>query len=93
MCKHTGQSCQISFSTEEAPVEVKKVGSGSHIRFMDPISRLTYHNYTLTLCNRVYLNAFELGNLSWVSHAKQLKLNSSPKQLEKPAKICNFELL
>ena len=86
MCKHTGQSCKISFSTEEAPVEIKKIESGSHIRFMDPISRLTYHNYTLTLCNRVYFNAFELSNGSWVSHAKQLKLISSPKELEKPAK-------
>ena len=41
---------------------------------MDPISRVVYRNYTLTLCNENYPNAFELGDGSWVSYRKQLKL-------------------
>ena len=48
---------------------------------MDPISRVIYHSYTLSLCNKVYLNAFELVNGSWVSYAEQLKLIRTPKRI------------
>ena len=66
---------EISFCTEEVPVEVTNVGSESHRKFTNPIRRESYRNYTLTLCNRVYLYAFELDKGSGVSYAKQLKLS------------------
>ena len=53
---------EISFCKEEVPAEVRNLSSESHIRFMDPISRIIYRKYDLTLCNKVYPNAFELGN-------------------------------
>ena len=71
---------EISFCTEEISVEVKNVGSESYIRFMDPISRVIYCNYTLTLCNRVYPNAFVLSNGSRVLYVKQQKLIRTPKE-------------
>ena len=53
---------------------------------MDPISRVIYRNDTLTLSNRVYRNAFELGNGFWVSYEKQLKLNCTPKRIRETGK-------
>ena len=74
------------FCTEEVPVEVTNSGSELRIRFMDPISGVIYRNYTLTLCNKVYPNAFELGNGSLVSNAKQLKLIRTPKRIRETGK-------
>ena len=42
---------EISFCTEEIPLEVRNVGSESHIKFMNPFSRVIYRNYTLALCD------------------------------------------
>ena len=54
---------EISFCKKEVSVDVTNVGSESHTKFIDPISRVMYRNCTLTLCNRVHpTNAFELGN-------------------------------
>ena len=47
------------FCTEEVTVEVTSVSSESHLRFMDPISKVTYRNYTLTNYNRVCPYAFQ----------------------------------
>ena len=43
---------EISFCSEEVPVEVTNMGSESHIRFKDPISRVIFRIYTLTLCKK-----------------------------------------
>ena len=48
----------ISFCTEEVPVEVTS-SSESHLKFMDSVSTVIYRNYTPTMCNRVYPKAFE----------------------------------
>ena len=83
------------FCTEEVTVEVTSVSSESHLRFMDPISKVTYRNYTLTNYNRVCPNAFQLGNGSWLSNAKQLKLISTPKKFRavtKNATVSSYDL-
>ena len=50
MCKKKQvKFANISFCSEEVPVEVTSVGSESHIRLMDPISRVVYGNHTLTM--------------------------------------------
>ena len=53
---------------------------------MDQISRLVNRNYTLAMCNRVYPNAFQLGNGYWVLYAKQFKLIPKPKKVRATGK-------
>ena len=76
-------SCRNILLHRRNTVGVYKYWSESHIRFMDPISRVIYCNYTLTLCNKTYLNAFQSGNVSWVSYSKQLKSIRTPKRTKK----------
>ena len=45
---------EISLCAEEVPVEITNVSGESHLRFMNPISRVIYRNYTLTMCIRIY---------------------------------------
>ena len=68
----------LSFCTEELPLEV---GIESHIRFMDRISGVIDCNNTLTLCKNFSLNAFELGNGSWVSYAKKIEVDPYLKKI------------
>ena len=48
----------VPFCTKEVPVGVTSVSNESHIRFMDPISRVTFRNYALTWCNEIYPKGF-----------------------------------
>ena len=47
------------FCTEEVPIRVSSDNSSEGIRYMDPISRVFYRNFTLINCNPMYPNAHE----------------------------------
>ena len=53
---------------------------------MELISRLVDRNYTLAMSNRVYPNAFQLGNGYWVLNAKQFKLIPKPQKVKATGK-------
>ena len=72
----------VLFCTEEVLVGVTSVINESHLSFLDPISRVIFRNYALTLCNGIYPKVFELGNGSWMSYAKPLKLILTPNRIK-----------
>ena len=45
------------FCTGEVPIRVSSDNSSEGIRYMDPISRVFYRNFTLINCNPMYSNA------------------------------------
>ena len=63
----------LDFCTEEIPVRLGD-GKESVIKFMNPISKIFYNNYTLTECNPVYPNLYQLLNGSWVTYGKTTEL-------------------
>ena len=63
----------LDFCTEEIPVRLGD-GKGSVIKFMNPISKIFDNNYTLTECNPVYPNLYQLLNGSWVTYGKTTEL-------------------
>ena len=50
-----------TFCTEEVPVRLGG-GGNSVIRYMHPITRVFYTNYTVTECNPIYPNLLKLAN-------------------------------
>ena len=50
------------FCTEVVPISVSSDNSSEGIRYMDPISRLFYRNFTLNKCDPMHLNALEIQN-------------------------------
>ena len=63
----------LNFCTEEVPVRLGD-GEESVIKFMNPISKVFYNNYTLTECNPVYPNLYQLLNGSWVTYGRKTQL-------------------
>ena len=57
----------LDFCTEEIHVRLGD-RKESVIKFMNPISKIFYNNYTLTECNPVYPNLYQLLNGSWVTY-------------------------
>ena len=50
---------KVPFCTEEVPVLVEGQNFSS-IRYMDPITKILYHNYTMAAGKPLYLNAVKL---------------------------------
>ena len=71
------------FCTEEVPNRVFTVNSSEGIRYMDPISRVFYRNFTLSNCNTMYPNALELQNVSWITYCRQIQLIDKPNDMPK----------
>ena len=63
----------LDFCTEEIPVRLGD-GKESVIKFMNPISEVSYNSYTLTECNPVYPKLYQLLNGSWVTNGKTTEL-------------------
>ena len=51
------------------------------IRYMDPISRVFYRNFTLIKCNPMYPNAHELRNGSWITYGRRIQLIEKPNDM------------
>ena len=69
------------FCTEEVPIRVSSESSTEKIRYMDPISRVFYRNFTLINCNHTYPNALELQNGSWITYGRRLQLIDKPNDM------------
>ena len=52
--------------------------SSDEIRYIDPISKLFYRNFTITNCKPWYSNALELQNGSWNTYGRQLEVIDKP---------------
>ena len=50
-----GTITKLPFCTEEVPVLVEGQKFSS-IRYIDPITKILYHNYTIAACNPLYSN-------------------------------------
>ena len=62
------------FCTEEVPIRLSSYNSSEGIRYMDPISRVFYRNFTLINCNPMYPGALELQNGSWITYGRRKQL-------------------
>ena len=51
------------------------------IRYMDPISKVFYRNFTVTKCNPLYPNAVKLQNGSWITYGRQRELIDQPDEM------------
>ena len=56
------------------------------IRYMNPISRVFYRNFTPIICNPMYPNALELQNGSWITYGRRIQL------IDKPNDMPNYRL-
>ena len=63
----------LDSSTEEIPVRLGD-GKDSVNKFVNPISSISYNNYTLTECNPVYPTLYQLLSGSWVTYGKTTEL-------------------
>ena len=66
------------FCTEEVTIMVSFYNTSEVIRYMDPISRVFYRNFTLINCNPMYPNGLELQNGSWITYGRRTQLIKIP---------------
>ena len=74
---------EYQFCTKEVTIRVSSNNSSEGIRYMDPIFRVFYRNFTLINCNPMYPNALELQNGSWITYGRQIQLIDKPKNMPK----------
>ena len=74
------------FNTEEKPIRVSSDNSSEGIRYVDPISRVFYRNFTLINCNPMYPNALELQTGSWITYGRRIQL------IDKPIDMPNYRV-
>ena len=74
------------FYTEEKPIRVSSDNSSEEIRYVDPISRVFYRNFTLINCNPMYPNALELQTGSWITYGRRIQL------IDKPIDMPNYRV-
>ena len=70
--KKVATKLKLRLCTEEVPVLVE----GQHfssIRYMDPITKTLYHNYTIAACNPLYANVVKLEDGSFQQYGETLK--------------------
>ena len=63
---------KLTFCTEEVPVLVQ----GQHfssIRYLEPLTRILYHNYTIAACNLLYPSVVKLEDGSFQQYGEILK--------------------
>ena len=70
--KMVASIAKIPFCTEEVPVLVEGQNFSS-IRYMDPFTKIMYHNYTIAACNPLYPNLVKLSDGSFQQYGKSLK--------------------
>ena len=63
---------KLPFCTEEVPVLVEGRNFSS-IRYMDPITKILYHNYTIAACKPLYPNIVKLEDGSFQQYRRTLK--------------------
>ena len=63
---------KLPFCTEEVPVLVEGQNFFS-IRYIEPITKILYHNYTIAACNPLYPNVVKLEDGSFQQYVETLK--------------------
>ena len=63
---------KFPFCTEEVPVLLEGQNFSS-IRYMDPITKILYHNYTIAACNPLYPNVVKLEDGRFQQYGETLK--------------------
>ena len=63
---------KLPFYTKQIPVLVEGQNFSS-IRYMDPITEILYHDYTIAACNPLYPNAVKLEDGSFQQYGETLK--------------------
>ena len=63
---------KLPFCTEEFPVLVE-CRNFSSIRYIGPIIKIVYHNYTIAACNQLYPNVVKLEDCNFQQYGETLK--------------------
>ena len=71
----------VNYCTEEVPIIVTQKNNQSFVRYMNPISKVLYRNFTLIKCNSLFPNVFQLGNGSWIAFGQNLTKVEKPQVL------------
>ena len=71
----------LNYCTEEVPIIVTQKDNQSFLRYMNPISKFFYRNFTLVKCNPLFPNVFQLGNGSWIAFGQNLTIVEKPQVL------------
>ena len=64
---------KLPFCTEEVPVLVEGQNFSSSIRYMDPITKILYLDYTIAACNLLYPKVVKLEDGSFQQYGETLK--------------------
>ena len=65
----------LSFCTEEVPLLIG-FGNETITRYMHPISRIVFSNFTVAKCNPMYPNLLRLDNGSWIEYGEQILMSN-----------------
>ena len=80
--KMIARATTVNFCTEELPVIIG-TNNETQIRYMDPITKLMFRNYTLTSCSPLYPNLFKDGHGTWYEYGLRLrKCSSTPENFD-----------
>ena len=71
----------LNSCTEEVPIIVTQNDNQSFVRYMNPIFKVFYRNFTLIKCNPLFPNVFQLGNGSWIAFGQNLTIVEKPEVL------------
>ena len=63
---------ELPFCTKQVPVLVEGQNFSS-VRYMDPITKILYHNYTIAACNTLYPNVVKLEDGSFQQYGETLQ--------------------
>ena len=69
------------FCSEEVSIRVFADNSLERVRYMDPIARVFYRNFTFINCNPMYPNAIELQNGSRITYGRRIQLIDKPNDM------------
>ena len=69
------------FCTEKVQIRVSSDNSSETIRYMNPISRVFYRNFTPTNCNPMYPKALKSQNESWITYGRRIQLIDKPNDM------------
>ena len=72
--KTTVEITALNYCTEEVPIIVRQNNNQSYLRYLNPISKVFYRNFTLIKCNPLFPNVFQLGTGSLIAFGQNLTI-------------------
>ena len=64
----------LNYCTEEVPIIARQNDNQSYVRYMSPIPKVFYRNFTLIKGKPLFPDVFQLGNGSWIRFGQNLTL-------------------